>query len=165
MNTKNIKTSKNKGIALLFSIMLSMIFFTIAIGVLNIAVKELNFNSSAKDANNAFFAMDSGVECALYNDKANSIVFADPGASDISCLGTNFTLNGPFPNFSFTITGLGSDNNSCAIVTVSKTIDNADPANPVTITKIISKGYNLGGNGDCVLNVPSRVERVFEVNY
>lgn len=157
MNTRNKKKNK-RGIALLFSVMLSAIFLTIALGVLNISVKELNFNTSAKDTNNAFFAADSGVECALYNDKTSVAAFTENGEI-ISCFGKEIKLEGVFPNFLFRIFSLGSNNNSCAIVTVAK------PFKEVVLTTITSKGYNIGDSSDCTsLNI-NRVERVLEVNY
>lgn len=158
MKIKKIKNNK-KGIALLFSIMLSAIFLTIALGVLNISVKELNFSSSAKDASNAFFAADSGVECALYNDKTGSTTFTVAGGT-IDCFGTSYTLS---PSFGFNITRLGSNNSSCAKVNVSKTFDSNTPPNVIS-TIITSKGYNLG-DSDCTSSNINRVERVLEVNY
>jgi len=164
MNIKNEKRNK-RGIALLFSVMLSAIFLSIALGVLNISVKELNFSSSAKDTNNAFFAADSGVECALYNDKTASTIFAaDVNANTINCFGNETLLKSAFPNFVFNIFSLGSNNNFCAIVTVVKTLDNNTPPG-VILTTITSKGYNVGDYPDCTSSNINRVERVLEVNY
>ncbi len=169
------KVSSKKGIALLFAIMLSTIFFTIALGVLNISVKELNFSTSAKDTGNAFFAADSGVECALYNDKSGSDTFTGENISTatINCFSNEIKLNSSkddtSQSFIFNITGLGSNGVSCAKVTVVKKFDiSVDPLVPsvVTSTKITSKGYNIGGdNENCDSKNTNRVERVLEVNY
>jgi Tfp pilus assembly protein PilX len=158
MKTSNRGKNNKKGIALLFSVMLSAIFLTIALGVLNISVKELNFSTSGKDTNNAFFAADSGVECALYNDKSGSTTFTGTD-STIDCFGTSYPLS---PTFDFNINiGLGSNGNSCAKVNVSKTFDGNDI---VTATTITSKGYNIG-DSNCTSSNTNRVERVLEVNY
>ncbi|MEI8269777.1 MAG: pilus assembly PilX N-terminal domain-containing protein [bacterium] len=175
MNIKNKKINKlllkkvssNKGIALLFTIMLSTIFLTMALGVTNIASKELAFSSSAKDSNNAFYAAESGIECALYNDKSTSTFFtatnpADP--ADFLCFGNSVNLNSNINEFDFIISGLGSNNNSCAKVKIVKTFDNSVTPPAVVSTKITSNGYNLEGN-NCDYTGPNLVERVLEVTY
>ena len=177
MNIKNIKTnmfyfdkiSSKKGIALLFAVMLSAIFLSIALGVSSIALKELNFSSSAKDSDNAFFAADSGVECALYNDKLDSTVFIEKGEPVIFCFGVNRyevknSIGETSMDFSFNVSGLGSNGQSCVAVDVLKTIDRSTDPMTILSTKITSKGYNLGRD-DCSWNGENRVERVLEVNY
>jgi hypothetical protein len=169
MNIKNIKKSK-KGIALLFAVMLSMIFLTIAVGVLNIAVKELNFSTSGKNTNDAFFAADTGVECALYNDKTASEIFTKENfVSEINCFNsTPYTLEysngGTVLDSSFNVPDIGFNGNSCAKVVVSKTFSDSDMKTVIS-TKIISKGYNTAQNVDCSSDLTNRVERVLEVNY
>jgi hypothetical protein len=170
MNTKN-KKKFNSGIALLFSIMLSMIFLTVAVGVLNIAVKELNFSTSGKNTNDAFFAADSGVECALFNDKSSSTFFVNPDVegylSDLAsftCFGEKIDLKQKYPNFDFTVIGLGSNNISCAKVNVLKTFDEITD---IISTKITSKGYNIDGDSKekCGAYNSNSIERVLEVTY
>jgi hypothetical protein len=164
------KKKKNKrGIALLFSIMLSAIFLSIALGVSSIALKELTFTSSTRGTNEAFFAADSGVECALYNDKTDSIVFTDKNdTGSISCFGNNLQLVSSAAvdaeNFSFNVPNLGSDGSSCAKITVLKLFDTSTVPSTLLSTKITSKGYNLG-NSDCDSTATNRIERVLEVNY
>jgi len=164
------KSNLQNGIALLLSIILSAVFLTVALGVVDIALKELNFSSSAKDTSNAFFAADSGVECALYNDKSDKTVFLDGKEQTISCFeNNNINMKYDSVNYSFGLFNLGSDGQSCAQVTVLKTFDSNDPT-IVTATKITSKGYNMGydyyGDGSiCYSEATNRVERVLEVNY
>ncbi|MFA6076917.1 MAG: hypothetical protein WC735_02475 [Candidatus Paceibacterota bacterium] len=114
MMIKNLQS--NRGFVMLFAVTLSAILLTIAIGVANIAFREVKFSTNARDTNDAFFAADTGAEYALYN--------YDSLSPD------SFTT---IPD----IVGLGSLGQSCAIVTVDKRISN-DPDNDV----IISKGYN-----------------------
>ena len=175
MNIKNKKINKllfrevssDKGIALLFTIMLSTIFLTMALGVTNIATKELAFSSSAKDSNNAFYATESGIECALYNDKSTSTFFTANSVNDpasFSCFGSSVGLSGGFPEFNFVVSGLGSNNNSCAKVKIVKTLDTSVTPPVVVSTKITSNGYNIG-DSDCNYTGLNRVERVLEVDY
>ena len=160
------KLSSKKGFALIFAMMLSAVFLTIVIGVLNITTKELNFSTSVKDSNNAFFAADSGVECALYNDRTDQSTFTTSGPDKIDCFGSVDIMDKNAPiSFSFNVTKLGINGKSCAKVSIVKTFDSSDPP-VVTATKITSKGYNTGGDTiDCSSGAINRVERQIEVNY
>jgi hypothetical protein len=132
------KIKKNRGFVLLFAVTLTAIFLSITLGVASVALKEINFSTSAKDTNDAFFAADSGIEQALYNDKLGNYS------------GTT--------TWNFIVSGLGSSGQSCANVTVDKT---ASPI--VTIT---AKGYNIGSSGGlCVSTNPNRVERELATTY
>ena len=153
MTSKNLQ--KNKGIAILFAVTLSGIVLTIALGVINIALKEVKFGTSAKSTNEAFFAADTGVECALVNDKSSSEAFTQGGEPFVYCLGQEIIPTGSYPVWNFVITGLGYSGNSCAKVTVSK--------NPPETT-VTSTGYNTG-DANCNSLSSNRVEREIEVSY
>ncbi len=155
MKTNKIKN--NKGFVILFAVTLASILLTIALGVANIAFQEVVFGTSAKDTNNAFFAADTGIECALSNDKSSSVSFVESGGSgNVSCQGGTITLNGGYPFWDFNITGLGSNGASCAKVTVDKTDS--------SVTTIISKGYNIG-DASCASVNSDRVERELKTTY
>jgi len=133
------KIKRNKGFIMLFAITISSILLAISLGVANIALKEVKFGTSAKDANNAFFAADTGIEYVLFKDKSPSSIYT------------------PVPGtWNEIITGLGSSGQSCAKVTIEKT---AEPA-----TTIVSKGYNIG-DGSCNSSNPDRIEREIVSNY
>jgi hypothetical protein len=116
---------------------LAAIFLSIALGVASVALREINFSTSAKDTNDAFFAADSGIEQALYNDKTSGF-YLDNG------------------KVSFTVPNLGSASQGCAYVTVDKT------ASPSVV--ITANGYNIG-NGSCNSTNPNRVERELVTTY
>ena len=155
--------NQNNGFVLLFAVMLSSIILAIALGVASVALKEINFSTSAKDANNAFYSADTGIECALFNDKPPLAIFPNNASQQVTCLGgfininsTDWT-NGPW---NFVLPGLGSSNDSCAIIDVTKVTVNGSLS-----TTIISKGYNNGGGfGGCTPN-SSSVERELQVTY
>lgn len=142
MITKNIKKN-NKGFVILFAITISSILLAIALGVANIALKEVKFGTNARDTNNAFFAADSGIEYALFTDK--------PPTSP-------YTLTPPETSRSWplTFTGLGSTGQSCAKVTIVKT--------DTPTTTITSKGYNMG-DASCDSTNPDRIEREIITSY
>jgi hypothetical protein len=167
------KSGKKDGIALLFSILVSSVILSIAFGMINIAAKEINFSTSAKSTNEAFFAADVGVECALYNDKISNTVF--PGAPDypteINCL-----LNGNLPlvklsdpssdfrSWNFVMKNLGSSTQACVKVNVLKEFNTSTDPPILKSTKITSRGYNIG-DSSCTSSDVNRLERVLEVNY
>lgn len=150
MSTKNNK--KNSGFVILFAVTLAAILLSIALGVGEIAEKELKFRTSATISNNAFFAADTGIECALANNKSGSTAFTDGGPATIPCLGGNVSLQGSTSPWSFVLSGVGTGN-ACAKVTVTK--------NP-PLTTIVSKGYNSGDDA-CVSVGGNRVERELRV--
>jgi hypothetical protein len=154
MITKKIK--KNKGFVILFVVIISSIILAITISVANISLKEIKFGTSAKDTNDAFFAADTGAECALFYDKSSESKFPAEGpAQIINCANTSITPTFSAGVYNFIITNLGSIGQSCAIVTVDKSI---------SPTAIISKGYNTG-DSFCNPSSANRVERQIELTY
>jgi len=170
MKTKKIKKNKacpaklqqSRGFVILFAVVISSILLAIALGVSDIAFREVKFGTSAKDANDAFFAADTGVECALYYDRFDKNVFIEL-ESEISipmiCAGLPIALIGTSSPWSFNVVKLGSNSRSCAKVTVSKNYESFP-----TLTTVISKGYNTGNNY-CESPDSNRVERELEVIY
>ena len=108
------------GFVILFAVTLSSILLAIALGVSNIALKEINFSTSAKNTNDAFVSADVGAECALYNDKSIINKFPLPfSATPISsCAGLTPTPTGSgtatTASYDFVVTGLGSLAQGCA---------------------------------------------------
>lgn len=161
----------NQGFVILFAVTLSAILLSIALGVANIALKEIKFGTSAKDTNDAFFAADTGAECALNNDKPSSNHFPVGGpASQITCAGSTIspTYSATDPNnsnavlYNFVVANIGGNSVSCANVNVSK---DAISRSPSVITVVTSKGYNIMDNGSCLSSNPNRIERELIVSY
>ena len=148
------------GFVILFAVTISSIILAIALGVANIALKEVKFSTDARETNNAFFAADTGIECALFNDKSTSNSFVGDGSGTVQCLGGNIFLNEPSSSsWDFVIPGLGSAGQGCAQVSVTKV-----GSSPV-VTTIISKGYNVGDIISCLSSDSNRIERELLVSY
>ncbi len=163
---KNI--DKKNGFVVLFVVMLSAIILSITLGISNVALKEVQFAISAKDANDAFFAADIGAECALFLDK-DPLTSPFVGASiQPNCAGIDISpilIDDRLINlkiFDFGII-LGQ---KCVLVRVEKTIDGTGI---ITATKINSKGYNSCSiSGLSLPPIPAGnnlVERELEVRY
>jgi hypothetical protein len=153
---KKLILQKNKGFVILFAVTISGILLAIALGVANIAYKEVKFGTSGKDTNEAFFAADTGAECALKYDSSVAANNAFTGSATMSCAGNSPTVTlVSASNWSFVVSGLGNTAASCAKVTVSKS---------GSTTTVDSKGYNVG-DSSCASTNPNRVERELRLTY
>lgn len=156
------KIKNNSGFALLYAIVISSIIFSISLSVSNIALKEIMFSTSAKDANDAFYATDTATECALFYDSFDPSKNAFTGTlnSGLTCGGNTIVVNKPTSAlvWNFIASRLGGSGKACAQVTVDK--------EDVSITKITSVGYNNGGtiSGFCTPSI-NTTQRVIELSY
>ena len=143
------KTSR--GVTLLLAIFISSLALTLGMGTFTLLYGELGFSITAKDSLNAFFAADSGVECALYWDIRQN-AFATTTTNNISCDGNTATVGGSGGVSTFVITFA---DNSCVTVRVTKSGGD---------TTITSLGQNMG---DSVCRSQSNrvVQRGLEVRY
>lgn len=155
---KNFTKKINSGFVMLFAVVISGVILAITIGVTNIALLELNFETSSKETNAAFMAADVGVECALFHDlTGGDSAFGVPFDGSTTCAGVAVDLNNGFGTpdasglYSFPIYPLGESGDACAVVTVDKT--------DTEVTEVVSRGYNLGGGGDCTASGSRVVER------
>ena len=150
--------TRERGFLLPFAVLLAGVLLSIGLAVFNIIIKEIILSSSGRDSQFAFYAADTGGECAL-NWDAKYGIFATsslsvPYAGTANCGGVAIT---PFTsvvgNFSSaTTTFTFSNANYCAIVTVAKW--------PPNNTKIESEGFNTCNTSD-----PRRVERAVRITY
>ena len=148
MIKKILKIKRNEGFVILFAVTIASILLAIAIGITNIALKEIKFGTSAKDANEAFFAADTGLERAFWNDSSGEfkpyIYAADP---DFDPNVDNWSNNQIYLN-------LGSEGKSCVSVEILRTPQ---------YTTMTSRGYSVTQAG-CYVHTAG-VERVIQVTY
>lgn len=146
MNYK-LWTARSGGFTLLLSVLIASLLLSIGLSIFNIALKELILSSSGRDSQFAFYAADSGTECALYWDIKES-AFSTTSPRTITCNNQNFEVGGG-ESSSFTMNFPPEP--YCATVSVLK----QDEA-----TIIESRGYNT-----CSQQNPRRVERGIRVRY
>lgn len=140
------KYNSQKGFVAVFAVLLAVIVLAISIGIANISYKEVVLSSSAREANSAFFAADSGAECLLYWDIKAQVFPRTASGAQIDCFGmtqnTSFSPipynnEGAVPSYAF---GYEFDlGDSCARIEVHKYVEESG----VFYTKIESKGYNM----------------------
>lgn len=161
--TGNIK----KGFTLLFASLVGSLLLAIGIATFNIVLRELDLSSVARESRAAFYAADSGWECAFYHDRKNPAVFATstnsrsiPNPTTIQCRNGNIGVASTREAFSAVSTfRMPLDGTACADVTITK--DDNDNKDKISSTKIEARGKN-----DCTANPnPNRVERAIRVKY
>jgi hypothetical protein len=77
-NKKQDKKFKEKGFTLLFAVLVSTLVLAIGASIISIALKQVILSGSARDSQFAFYAANTGVECALYWDY-NGLTSANDG--------------------------------------------------------------------------------------
>ena len=154
----NTNSKFNKGYTLLFAVLVSSLVLSVGISILNISKKEFLLASSARESTTAFYAADSGLECAKYYDDLGYFDSPTPTVGDTKCALTTITT--PIVNGNFQI---NINNSACAIISVKKTLNTTTN---VLVTNIESRGYNIGWNGSsCSSPSPKRVERALYYTY
>ena len=151
-----IVNNKQKGFTLLLSVLISGIVLSIGLAIFNLTFKELRLSSAGRESQFAFYAADSGIECALYHDQRNNSFSTTSPDSSITCNNSSLTVTSsvPVPGTyirTFSLVLDEATNRYCSNVTVTKT--NGD-------TTIDSRGTNSCGVAD-----NRRVERAIKVTF
>ena len=155
-----------RGYLLLFAVVLSSIVLAIGLGIVNIVNKGLILASSGRLSQAAFYAADSGIECALYWDRvhpgfSNTVfatsTFSVPPASGVMCANEDIAdtgiISGQTGSAAKTTFDFAFNNGACATVTVSKTESGVK-------TVIDALGYNT-----CNVGSARRIERAIRTKY
>ncbi len=139
--TLNSRKTPERGVALLFVILLTSVLLLVSIGITNISYRETTFSFEAQESDRAFFAADTGIECALYLDAPVRGVFSGSGMGSYTCGNPPISpyLVDTSPTFQFVLP-LGP--RSCALVNVNKAYD-ALGTGASDYTSISSVGYNV----------------------
>jgi ABC-type lipoprotein release transport system permease subunit len=175
------KKNHNSGFTLVLSIFLSAIVLTITLAMMNILYKQLTLSTADRESQIAFFAADTGMECAYYwdfradlNGSTTQSIFGDINTLSTpiatiapTCAGQNiYTQTGPGGETAFDPVGTNAfeyvrtfyinnlnGTQACAFVTVKKNISSAT-------TSIEAHGQNR-----CVAGDLRRVERAIQFRY
>lgn len=166
--------SPSAGFALLFAILAASVLLSVAVAIWNIALREVILSSFGRESQIAFFAADTGSECALYWDFKGA--FATSTDTDLPRPNQKRSCPTAFPAFitcggeiihpiitfcndfkATTDFSMTMKSGTCADVTVTKT----DPTGSgVSATDIDSRGHNT-----CDPTNPIYVERGLRTNY
>lgn len=152
------KIISKKGFISLFTVLLATVILSISVGMTSIALKQIVLGSTADDANEAFYAADAGLQCAIMNDIMGN--FATGANAPINCGSVqSIAINPSGTSFSLTLggpTGFDWSNGNCVDVTIEKTS---------STTKIEALGYNVSCADVNAGQSPKIVERALRVRY
>ena len=155
--TWHLRKTTNRGFTLLYAVLVSSLMLSIGLAIFNITIKELLLSSAARESQFAFYAADTGIECALFWDiQANA--FAVSNTKSIECAGKTIESvggagYGSASTFDIDLSPLPY----CATVSVTKQQkSNSTPRRTI----IESRGYNT-----CDTTNPRRVERAIRATY
>ena len=154
----------NRGIAIYIAVIITAALVLVSFSIISLSIKQVGTSAAARDSQAAFYAADSGVECAIYWDlkKGSKSAFATTSGSIIACnndvnnpSNTGIAVGGGGINATSTFSLTFLPNPYCVTVNVAKSYSGAIPR-----TKIESRGYN-----SCSASNTRRVERAILVNY
>lgn len=163
LKAKSCKLKATAGFTLLFAVLIGSLLFSVGLAIAHVAVKEIMLSAAGKQSETAFFAADTGIECALYWDLRvgqDETVFphsnAEQNRKSLACGGVSnvpISLVGESSTSATSTFTLSFAPSGCAQVLVGKTVSGS--------TVIESRGRNDCGKGDN----PARVERAIRVRY
>ncbi len=178
------KNKKNGGYTLLFAMLTAALVLGVAVFILSVSRGQYILSATARESSLAVYASDSGIECGSLAIRSTilSTTTAGSSAGTISC-GSNaigitasqYSILSNYPNLidgtAYTATvsfslGNGSDNTSCAVLTIIKGISSVGNPDPVTI--IESRGYNICSISSTIEPVaanPLTVERALVLSH
>jgi len=153
---------KEKGFALIISLILVGVFLLLATGISNVAFRSVIFASQANASVEAFYTADLLLECMLYYDTlVNRFATTSLGASvNVTCGTQTYRLTDADRNinpltkagtttYNYNFSETNSNNDTCGFAKIGKAY-NGERLN----TTIEVRGYNT-----CNPNNPGRVER------
>lgn len=142
--THFIEKKYQSGFVILFTILISAIIFSMGLGIYSIAIRQTILSSTSREAMQAFYSADAGIECTLLAEVGGNITNQTMGSCDQKQI--DFSNNPAQVVF--------GDRNLCSLVTI------------ITGTgqrRLVARGFN----GDCPTGSPGprAVERDLDVVY
>ena len=80
---------------MLLAIFISSLALALSLGIFTIIFGELGISGTSKESLEAFYAADSGIECALFWDIKQQ-AFSTSTSNNISCAGNSFSVGQGF---------------------------------------------------------------------
>jgi hypothetical protein len=182
---KQKNNKKEKGFTLLFAVLVSTLVLAVGASIISMALRQVVLSGIGRDSQFAFYASNTGIECALYWDLNGGVVFATSSSSDdpddVVCANNTAavsieqsTANSAESKFTIVFgdeidgNSIGVGNNAqmqntdlpyCVDVFVTKYATTTNGQQRIA-TDILSRGYNV-----CDEDNPRRIERGLELNY
>ena len=154
---KLLRERSERGFTLMLAALVASVALALGTAIFSLAQKELTLSSVGRDSQFAFYAADSGAECALYWDiRFQLFPTTTAQAKQLTCDSEQKTTSASNVNGKIVSTFEYEPNGYCAKVTVTKS-----NVNPRTVIDV--DGYNTTcGN----ISASSRsLERSVELKY
>lgn len=137
------KGRSQAGFTLLLAALVSSIVLALGAAIYQLASKELELSSLGRDSQYAFFAADTGAECALYWDVRHDYFATSAPASvvapDPRCATQSFTATGRAAAYPYTMSFQIEPGGYCTNVSVTKA---QDAVSGIVSTTIHADGYS-----------------------
>lgn len=153
-----------RGFTLLLAAIVSSIVLILGSAIYQIAMKQLELSALGRDSQLAFYAADTGAECALYWDvRFDYFATSAPAtviAPDPRCSGQTLSVTGRSATYPYTAVFTYEPGGLCTDVAVTKAID---PVTSALTTTIHADGLST----DCAsrLTDTHALQRSVELHY
>jgi Tfp pilus assembly protein PilX len=151
MTIRNIQRN-TKGFTLFYAVLVSSLLLSIAIATFNISFKNSRLVAGSVDSQEAFYAADTGLECALYWDVQQKVFSGIAENPIVTCNGGESIIASEIQTNVWQLSLTDTGGVHCATVDIDKSVDGA--------TVIESRGYNT-----CSISDERRVERGMRATY
>lgn len=156
MNKRNTKLNDQKGFTILLSALVASLVLTLGIAVFSVAQKQVILSSLGRSSQYAFYAADTGVECALYWDMRHEYFSTTTSGVTPACDGTPLIVTGSPGALPYTVEFRFQPNGYCVDVSVTKSA--TDPK-----TVIHADGFST--NCDEITISGRTLQRSVELSY
>jgi Tfp pilus assembly protein PilX len=153
---KHVKNSSSRGFTLLIAVIFTSVVLAVALALLDVSYKQITLASSARQSQYAFYAADSGVECALFQDSEDTFDYtSEPVSGSFMCEGQTVDFRAPAAS--------GGSRSTTFSIPCAGGGTSAD----ITVQKLATGNTNLYSNGynNCSASDPQRVQRGEEAHY
>lgn len=160
IRTKFSRRDSNAGFTLLLAALIASIVLVLGASIFGIAQKELMLSSIGRDSQFAFYAADTGAECALYWDIRHQYFAPVTPSITPTCDSESLSTSGHSSVYPYTVTFQFEPNGYCVDVAVGKSINASTGAVNTTIQ---ADGFSTG----CALIAtnPRTLQRSVELAY
>ncbi|MFA6278550.1 MAG: pilus assembly PilX N-terminal domain-containing protein [Candidatus Paceibacterota bacterium] len=131
-----MKNKHNRGFALLISVIFMSVMLALGLSISSLGYKQQLLASAAIESQQAFYAADAGIECALYEDYVSDR-FKSGGGMELFCGGSQFGIasSTDASNVIYKSRLSLGDGARCADITIYKNVSGT--------TYMFSQGYDV----------------------
>lgn len=119
-HTEKQKTKNQKGFTILLAALVASLVLTLGIAIFSVAQKQVILSSLGRSSQYAFYAADTGAECALYWDVRFDYFSTTTPTMTPACDGVTLVFKGTPGALPYTIVFKFEPNGYCSDVSVTK---------------------------------------------